>query len=303
MFPYLLTTDSISLFPVGKPPIVVPQSHPNFEAVVEAIKTGNFDAALDLANISTFVNRITAGRVSIDETGVYYNNTKITSYLANKMMQFFKDGFPVEPYCKFLDNLYDNPSRTAVEELYLFLEAANLPITEDGCFIAYKAIRNNWKDIHSNTFDNLPGTTHVMPRNAVDDNRNNVCSYGFHAAAYEYARSFMPSDGRLVAVKINPRDVVSVPADYNNQKLRTCAYTVLYEIPDAADILTNRHYQTSETFPQTSTTTFYDTIFDEADEETSFDEDSAEIPVGESESEYSKGFEAGYRAGLKDAGG
>jgi hypothetical protein len=34
----------------------------------------------------------------------------------------------------------------------------------------------------------------------------------------------------MVVVKINPKDVVSVPSDYNCQKLRCCAYTVVSEV-------------------------------------------------------------------------
>ena len=35
--------------------------------------------------------------------------------------------------------------------------------------------------------------------------------------------------GKVVIVKVNPKDVVSVPHDCNCQKLRTCAYTVVAE--------------------------------------------------------------------------
>lgn len=290
MIPYILKTNSLSLFPACQPPIMLLDTHPNFNAVIEAIKNGDFDAALELASIPAFVNKITAGRVTVDPTGVYYNSVPVTGYLANKMMQFFNDGLPVEAYCKFLDNLYSNPSRTALNELYLFLEAADLPLTEDGYFIAYKAIRNDWKDIHSGQFDNSPGTTHVMPRNAVDDNRDRTCSYGFHAAAYAYARNFMGHNGRLVAVKINPADVVSVPSDYGNQKLRTCAYTVLYEIPDALDTLTHTNYHTGRSEAEPTGTTFYDNMFD----------DDA---TGTANNAYGMGFEDGYRAGLSDANG
>ena len=36
----------------------------------------------------------------------------------------------------------------------------------------------------------------------------------------------------LVVVKVNPEHVVSVPVDYNNQKLRVCEYTILSELPN-----------------------------------------------------------------------
>ena len=34
----------------------------------------------------------------------------------------------------------------------------------------------------------------------------------------------------MVILKINPRDVVSIPTDYNNTKGRTCRYEVVGEV-------------------------------------------------------------------------
>lgn len=241
MIPYILKTETISLFPAGAAPITIHKDHMNFHAVRTAIIEGRFDDAVAMASVSSFVNHITAGAVQVGEDGVTFNGVPVTSYLANKMTQFFSEGLDISHYCKFLENLMNNPSMVSREELYLFLEAADLPITDDGCFIAYKAVRADFRDIHSGKFDNSPGQVLSMPRRDVDDNRERTCSYGFHAAAYQYAHNFM-FNGRLVAVKINPADVVSVPSDYNNQKLRTCKYEVLHEVEGAVDMYTGQAF-------------------------------------------------------------
>lgn len=245
MVPFILKTNSVALFPAGQAPLLLDSDHVNFTAVVEALKAGDFDKAVEYASVKTFIKSVSGGKVSVSEQGVTYKGEPLTNYLTDKMMQFFKEGLPVEHYCNFLSNLMANPSMTARNELYLFLEAANLPITEDGCFLAYKAVRSDFKDIHSGKFDNSPGAHLSMPRSEVDDNRNVTCSYGFHAAAYQYARNFMQSGGKMVAVKINPADVVSVPSDYNNQKLRCSQYIVQFEVPDAADVFKDRAYVSS----------------------------------------------------------
>jgi hypothetical protein len=121
----------------------------------------------------------------------------------------------------------ENPSRRAVEELYLFLEHKHLPICEDGDFLAYKSVTNDYKDHHSGRFYNGVGEVLDMPRNAVCDDADVGCSYGFHAGSYEYASTFGGGDSRLVIVKINPADVVSVPKDCDCQKLRTSRYEVV----------------------------------------------------------------------------
>jgi hypothetical protein len=245
MVPFILKSNSVSLFPAGQAPILIDSEHVNFAAVVEAIRSGDFDAAVELASVTNFLKTISGGAVSVSEQGVTYKGELLTGYLANKMVVFFNQGLPVEHYCTFLSNLMANPSMTARKELYNFLEAADLPITEDGCFLAYKAVRSDFKDIHSAKFDNSPGKRHVMARAEVDDDRTRTCSYGFHAAAYQYARNFMQAGGKMVAVKINPADVVSIPADYNNQKLRCCDYTVMFEVPGAADIFKDRAFMSS----------------------------------------------------------
>lgn len=237
MIPFILKSNSLSMFPPGRDPVVIDNSHINFASVVEALKAGDYDAALEQASVKGFVEKATGGNVTVTADGVTYKGGEITGYLADKLMLFFREGLPVEHYCKFLDNLMSNPSMTSRRELFMFLEAADLPVTEDGCFLAYKTVCGDFKDKHSGKFDNSPGQVHVMPRHAVDDDRERTCSYGFHAAAYEYAKNFMGGAGdRMVAVKINPADVVSVPSDYGNQKLRTCRYEVMFEVPGAADI-------------------------------------------------------------------
>jgi hypothetical protein len=267
MTPFIMKSNSLSLFPAGAPPIIIDSGHVSFNAVVEAIKDNDFDLAIELASVTNFINSVSGGNVNVNDDGVFFKGEKITGYLANKLTQFFQQGLPVAQYCLFLSNLMDNPSMVSRNELFLFLEAADLPITEDGCFLAYKAVRHDFKDKHSGKFDNSPGITHSMPRASVDDDRNRTCSYGFHAAAYEYAKGFLGGTGdKMVAVKINPRDVVSVPSDYNNQKLRTCLYKVMFEIPGAFDMFKGKsYYDTSgtATFDRGTNSYFWGNVFDE----------------------------------------
>ena len=131
-----------------------------------------------------------------------------------------------------------NPSNRAVEELYGFLEASSLPITDDGCFLAYKSVRQDYMDHHSGTMDNSVGSVVSMERNKVDEDKDHTCSYGLHFAAHEYAAGF-GSSGRMVVLKINPRDVVAIPSDYANQKGRCASYEVIEEVDRSDTKLVN----------------------------------------------------------------
>jgi hypothetical protein len=144
-----------------------------------------------------------------------------------------REGLPHEPLLNFFKNLMDNPSKRAVDELYDFLEAGELPITEDGHFLAFKNVRSNYRDIHSGNFDNSVGKVCEMPRNGVDEDKERTCSYGLHFCSIKYLPHFSDGEnGKTMIVKINPRDVVAIPADYNNTKGRTCRYEVVAEYKD-----------------------------------------------------------------------
>jgi hypothetical protein len=73
-----------------------------------------------------------------------------------------------------------------------------------------------------------------MTRAKVDDNRSVGCSQGLHAGALNYVAGYGSLDAgdKIVIVKINPKDVVSVPNDCNCEKLRTCRYEVVAEYKD-----------------------------------------------------------------------
>lgn len=80
-------------------------------------------------------------------------------------------------------------------------------------------------DAHTRKIKQKIGDTITMPRNECDNDRNSLCSRGLHIGAWEYASSF--SGDTLLLVQCNPKDVVSIPADHEGQKLRSCAYTIL----------------------------------------------------------------------------
>jgi hypothetical protein len=172
------------------------------------------------------------GDVGIKAGVITYKGEAVHNTLTDRMLDMLDEGWDLAPMAKFLSNLMENPSMRAVNELYGFLEAGTLPITEDGYFLAYKAVRHDFKDIHSGTMDNSVGKVVSMPRNQVDDDKDRTCSYGLHFCSVDYLKSFARQDGHVVILKINPKDVVSIPSDYNNTKGRCSRYEVIGEYKD-----------------------------------------------------------------------
>lgn len=160
-------------------------------------------------------------------------STKLHPVLAKKLVEFVRGSYSYRAFQKFCDNLTKNPNKESVDSLYHFLEANHFPITADGCFLAYKRVnKKNGKlvDFWTGSLDNSVGSIVAMDRSRCNSSRSKTCSSGLHVAAFEYAKDFYQgSAGILVEVKVNPKDVVAVPYDYHNQKMRVCRYEVLRE--------------------------------------------------------------------------
>ena len=226
----ILTSESITAIVDGNQ-YTVTRDNVNFTKALEAASEQRWDDLVEILSPVTVLINFGNGRVTIKDGQVLYMGDVVHNVLATRMLEMAQTGFNVEPMANFLDNLHSNPSKQAVDELYLFLEANNLAITPDGHFLAYKRVTEDYMDIHSRSMNNSVGQVVTMPRNKVDDVRANTCSEGLHFCSLEYLPHFgsLSRGDRTVIVKINPADVVSIPQDYNNAKGRTCRYQVVAE--------------------------------------------------------------------------
>jgi hypothetical protein len=200
---------------------------------------------LDAPDVESYVAEHGQGLITFDGIALRYGNDPIKGPITRRIRALAANNLPFDNLLKFLENLYQNPSYSSIKQLYGFLEAHDMPIAEDGTFVAYKVINSNFTDCHTGKISNAVGSRVSMPRHTVEDNPERTCSSGLHVCANEYARGFFWGSNRiLVAVRVNPRDVVSVPTDYNNAKMRVCEYVVdrvLEEGPEK-DELTGRIY-------------------------------------------------------------
>lgn len=261
-FPYIVQGSNITVV-IGTTPHTVSKNHITYNKLLAAIKAGEWETVQDIIEPKQVVLNFGQGNVSIEGDKIFWKGREMHNALTKRMVAMIQEDFPVEPLVAFMENLMENPSKRAVHELYGFLEKNTLPITSDGCFLAYKKVRQDYFDVHSGTVLNKPaaymtdedtaaleeavgknnevtvevvdGVTVVsMERNLVDDDQNRTCSTGLHFCSQDYLRSF--GGERIVILKINPRDVVSIPNDYNDSKGRCARYEIVDEIDkDKAD--------------------------------------------------------------------
>ena len=215
-----------------------------FAQAFQAYKEENWDAFVGYVNPEIRLKNLYASYegIEVKDGNLYVFGDPVHSTLATRVMSFLEHDLDCVHLFKFILKLNLNPSKRAVDELYTFLEHKELPITDNGNFIAYKAVRENYTDKHTGKFLNTIDSVLEMPRNKVDDNKEMGCSYGFHAGTKEYATDFAYGEGHIMEVEINPADVVSIPIDCNYQKLRTCKYKVVaeHELPLTSPVYASR---------------------------------------------------------------
>jgi hypothetical protein len=238
---YIISNSSLTFYDQSGKAHQVRSDHVNYKAIRDGLLNDNrsLDELINLADtvrsIQNHVNSLTAGkylekgRVRVTHTGVYYNGELVDSSLTQRMVRIISNHGDARPWIAFMEKLYTNPNHTTRFELYDWMSSCSLPLTDDGDFIAYKRVRGDYRDCHSGRFDNSVGQIVSLPdRSHVDPVRTNVCSRGLHFCSASYLPSF--SGDRVMILKVNPADVVSIPTDYNFAKGRTWKYEVVGEI-------------------------------------------------------------------------
>ena len=231
------TSGSIVVYVNGKP-YTVGQDHCNYETVLECLRNKEYDDIESLINIPLAIATASNGKVVIDNDLVYYNGKQIDNVIVDRILAFISENFPFEPLVLFLENLLQNPNEDTIKECYLFLETGKLPITDDGCFLAYKKVDNDLNSYHlcpdGSKLNHAIGSLIEMPRDQVNTDRHQTCSTGLHFCSLSYLSQYSGGNGRVVIVKVNPRDVCAIPSDYSNTKGRASQYVVVGEY-DAED--------------------------------------------------------------------
>lgn len=237
--PYMLSNKTVTIILNGKQ-FTYTSSQPYFDELKKLLSQPTdkikWDEVVDIINAEEHLINYTGKNISVCNGRFYYRNTEGTTIelaenaIINRILDMQSKRKPFDNMLKFLDNLAANPDIVAINELYLFLSDCDMPITDDGHFLAYKKIRKDYTDCYTGTICNKVGTLVTMLRDNVDNDRTRTCSNGLHFCAKGYLPHFGDDDEVIVAVKVNPADVVSIPADYHNMKGRCCQYYVVSEL-------------------------------------------------------------------------
>jgi hypothetical protein len=238
---YITNASAIILILSTGEKIRVEKTDKNYAKILKTFELPKDEQESAVKEIINPISKISAKGFVINGDDVTYQGESLPQALKTKVISIVRDGLPIEHFEKFWERLKLNPSFHVVNEtgFFDFLEYKELPITDDGYFMAYRGVANdywsksgdpNTKVIQGKVNDsgqiyNGIGEVIEVVRNGVCDDRNVHCAAGsLHIGSLDYARSWA---NKVVLVKVDPMDVVSVPNDCGCQKCRVCKYEVV----------------------------------------------------------------------------
>lgn len=210
----------------------------------------------------------TSGTFAVSRSGVLYEGSLLPREISDHILRILSEagqdskGFESwGAFAKFVENLYTNVDEHVRDQLFSWIAAMSrisggFTLTRDGHIIGYKGVTRNGEgipvsrrsghamvlstdpetgeevlsDYKNQQIPNVVGTDVLMPRNEVQNDPSVGCSAGLHVATIEYARGF--ASGVLLTVKVNPKDIVSVPTECDAQKMRVSRYSVLSAVQE-----------------------------------------------------------------------
>ena len=271
--PFIITEKSLTMvMPSNSERINVLRTDKGFGKIEEHLKSNSDHSEKlirSLLSLKDSISTMSKGRLSMDDDGkINIKDKKIPEDLRSYVDNLEKNNYNTEPLENFIKKVMqipdsytdasgvsrDNPwADQTRQSLFRFLRKHGYTICNDGDFLAEKVVKDDYGSHHvgktGRVFYNL--NTYVeMPRYLCNHNPAETCSSGLHVCAdtYQwgtYNGSINHGTDKVLLMKINPKDVVSIPNDYDESKMRVCKMFVSKEVFDRGS-LKSKYYEDME---------------------------------------------------------
>jgi hypothetical protein len=191
--------------------------------------------------------------VVVSGNSILVDGYEMGGFLISRINDLRSRNLPFDHLINFLKRAFLNPKKFVLEEMFEWIDRNDMPITDDGYFLAYKRVTMSYMDCYTGkTFDNSVGNHVVFPTERRTElvDRNQECSGGgLHICAFSYLGGFHPGE-RVVVVKVDPQHVYSFPK-HGGAKMQVFEYDVISEIEiDRGDRIPSKIVSTSEPIEQ-----------------------------------------------------
>ena len=250
MIAHIVNNNGMTLF-LGDRVVNVKKSSIKFSEILELFDDGFTGEVLKqgIEEILEYSEVIAEG---FSEDLSEFEGVKMHPVFVEKLRRLYDDGYPTHCIKDFFQRYSENPSFELVQlenissnqfGLFDFLSVRELPITEDGCFLAYKGVQGDYWSVNVNKKTrilkgqtnssgqvlNAPNEIIECHRGDVDSSRDACSTHGLHVGSLEYATNWAGPNGKVMVVKIDPKYVVSVP-EREACKCRVSKYEVIKEM-------------------------------------------------------------------------
>jgi hypothetical protein len=249
MLPHIKTSNCLIITQADGQPAQVAVSHPHFNEIYATVLADRASEAelnqmweyiRPIKRVQRLLPQDSEVQLDLSPEGVLTAVIDGSVYdvptdLAQTINEVHKASGNLRPFALFLKKLSENPRKEVASELWGFIAACGMTLDEDGNFLAYKNVNEDFTSPYDNKTDNTPGTVLRMRRQDVQHDSHVTCSTGFHFAAWGYLKHYA-SGRKTVLLSVSPADVVSIPSDYNNMKGRACSYKILREVSQPEEL-------------------------------------------------------------------
>jgi hypothetical protein len=232
----VVVKDTITLMLVGNKNKIILNRAKNpelFESILQLIKDKNHaELEKQFGTLQQRLDSFTGGSIETKDGKMFLVGSKepIPVALSKAILEAQKNRADFMPLLKFWEKLLKNPSKNSREQLFAYMIANKICLTQDGDLVLEKGVSrkrgsnvadNEFVDTHKGTVQYKIGSTVEMDRKHCNDDPRATCSTGLHVAPPAYVRSSYSSN-ILIECIVSPTDVVSVPYDYSARKIRVC---------------------------------------------------------------------------------
>lgn len=216
-----------------------------YSRALSFVKSKNWDALVGLCDRPAAIAKFLGSNVEVFETEVHHNGKKLHGSVVNRILDFLKEGLPLEPLTMFIDKLASNPYPDVITRLYDFIENNKIALSQTGNLLAFKLVKADGSPpYHAGQFvDDSTGEwvnkyevgkTYSLPDEKLQKGLGACGSAGLYfgnqnyfGGAFNEAGQYT-GDGRMLIVEIDPRDVFNVPY-IDASKAVTSRFTIIAE--------------------------------------------------------------------------
>lgn len=224
-------------------PYIADSTHPMWDKILAGV-TADDVKVLGLFHLAEAAQRsMLSERVGVANGKLYFDGDEVNDVLAQHIVETLAADQNPNVHVRLLENIQQNPNPESRQLLFRFLATHKFTITTAGNIVGYKGVDaaltngKRWKSTRAgiaivngvyqdkgSVYQDV-GDVVEMPRSKVTFDPNDACSSGLHVGNWGYVKEYF-SHHPVLRVEVNPRDVVSVPHDANDSKMRVCRYVV-----------------------------------------------------------------------------